>query len=57
MGQVIRAVEREGLRAMTVADKLEKRLRKHWNEATFAEWVSVTEQVDDLLTQSSRLRF
>lgn len=57
VGQVLRDVEREGLRTMTAADKLEKRLRKHWNEVTFAEWVSVTEQVDDLLTQSSRLRF
>lgn len=56
-GQVIRDVEREGLRAMMSADKLEKRLRRHWHEATFAEWVLVTEQVDDLLTQSSRLRF
>jgi len=56
-GQVIRDVERDGLRAMMAADKLEKRLRNHWNEATFAEWVLVTEQVDDLLAQSSRLRF
>jgi len=56
-GQVIGDLEREGLRAMTTADKLEKRLRQQWRDATFAEWVSATEQVERLLAQSHRLRF
>jgi hypothetical protein len=55
--KVIKDIEREAFRKLEAADKLEKRLRKHWEEADFAELVKVTEQMDDLLAQSERLRF
>ena len=55
--KVIKDVEREAFRKLVAADKLEKRLRKHWEEADFAELVRVTKQMDDLLTQSDQLRF
>lgn len=55
--QVVKDVEREALRAMTTAQQLEKRLRKRWNEAEFAEWVTTTEHADHLLEQSTQLRF
>lgn len=55
--KVIRDVEREALRKMEALQKLEKRLRKHWEEADFDEFVKVDEQMNDLLAQSHRLRF
>ena len=56
-GQVIADVEREALREMTAAEKLEKRLRKHWTEADFEQWVTVTQRAERLLEQSAQLRF
>ena len=55
--QVITDVEREALREMTAADRLEKRLRKHWTDAAFADWVTTTERAERLLEQSGQLRF
>lgn len=55
--KVIKDVEREAIRKMEVAEQVEKRLRKLWNEATFAEWVELNQQIDSLLAQSSQLRF
>jgi hypothetical protein len=57
VGQVIRDLEREALQAMTTAAKLEKRLTKQWRDATFADWVTATEQSERLLEQSAQLRF
>jgi hypothetical protein len=55
--QVLTDVEREALREMTAAEKLEKRLRKHWTEAAFEPWVTLTQRAEDLLAQSAQLRF
>lgn len=55
--KVIKDVEREALRKLEAVERLEKRLRKHWDEADFAELVQVDEQMNDLLAQSQRLRF
>jgi len=55
--KVIREVEREALRKMEALQMLGKRLRKRWEEADFAEFVKVDEQMNDLLAQSHRLRF
>src|SRR3990170_4001242 len=55
--QVITDVERDALREMVAAEKLEKRLRKHWTEAEFEPWVTVTQRAEGLLEQSARLRF
>jgi hypothetical protein len=55
--KVIRDVEREAFQKMKAADKLEKRLRKAWDEAIFDTWVVQEEQIASLLEQSSRLRF
>jgi hypothetical protein len=55
--QVITDVEREALREMTAAEKLEKRLNKRWTEAEFEQWVTVTQRADNLLEQSAQLRF
>ncbi len=56
-GQVLTDVEREALREMTAAEKLEKRLRKHWTEAEFESWVSLIQRAEGLLEQSAQLRF
>ena len=56
-GQVITDVEREALREMTAAEKLEKRLRRRWTEAEFEQWVTVTQRAERLLEQSPQLRF
>ncbi|MCI0353969.1 MAG: hypothetical protein L0099_02865, partial [Acidobacteria bacterium] len=56
-GQVITDVEREAWREMLAAEKLEKRLRKHWTEADFEQWVMVTQRAERLLEQSAQLRF
>ncbi len=55
--QVLLDVEREALRELTAVDRLEKRLRKHWTDAEFAEWVTTTERAERLLDQSGQLRF
>jgi len=55
--KVIQDVEREAFHKLEAVERLEKRLRKHWDEADFAEWVKVDEQMNDLLAQSHRLRF
>ena len=54
--QVITDVEREALRNMTAAEKLEKRLNKRWTETEFEQWVTVTQRADSLLEQSAQLR-
>jgi hypothetical protein len=54
--QVITDVEREALREMTAAEKLEKRLNKRWTETEFEQWVTVTQRAESLLTQSVQLR-
>ena len=55
--KVIRDVEREALQKLKGVEQLEKRLRKHWNETIFSEWVVLNQQSDHLLTQISQLRF
>ena len=55
--QVVKDVEREALRAMTAAARLEKRLRQCWTDSVFDEWVTLTEQAERLLEQSAQLRF
>jgi len=55
--QVLQDIEREALREMTAAEKLEKRLRKHWTEVEFEVWASVTQRAERLLEQSAQLRF
>jgi len=50
-------VEREAWREMAAAEKLEKRLGKHWTEAQFEQWVTVTQRAERLLEQSAQLRF
>jgi hypothetical protein len=55
--KVIHDVERETLQKLKVAEKLEKRLRKHWEEPIFAEWAALSEQCDGLLAQIDRLSF
>ena len=50
-------MEREALQALTTAQRLEKRLRKHWQEAEFNEWAAITERAERLLQQSAQLRF
>jgi hypothetical protein len=55
--KVIKEVEREALQKLKGAEHLEKRLRKHWNETVFAEWVELNEQFESLLMQITRLRF
>lgn len=57
VSKVIKDVERDALHQMEAAEKLEKRLRKRWDEAVFAELVQVDATMNDLLAQSHRLRF
>jgi hypothetical protein len=54
--QVITDLEREALRELTAAEKLEKRLGKRWTETEFEQWVAVTQRADSLLAQSVQLR-
>ena len=54
--KVIQDVEREALRKLEAVEKLEKRLRKHWDAAVFDELVQVDAQMNDLLAQSHQLR-
>ncbi len=55
--KVIKDVEREALRKLEAIENLEKRLRKHWDEAVFDDLVQVDQQMEDLLAQCSRLHF
>jgi Txe/YoeB family toxin of Txe-Axe toxin-antitoxin module len=55
--KVIRDVEREAFQKLKAIEQLEKRLRKHWNDAIFAEWVEFNEQFDGLVMQINQLRF
>ncbi len=55
--KVIRDVEREAFQRMKSAAKLEKRLRKTWEESVFEAWAVQEEQIANLVEQSSRLRF
>ena len=55
--QVIRDLEREAFQKLSVTEKLEKRLRKAWDEAVFAEWMKPYEQLEELLAQIDRLTF
>lgn len=54
--QVITDLEREALREMTAAEKLEKRLNKRWTAAEFEQWITVTQRAESLLEQSAQLR-
>ncbi len=53
----IHDVEREALQKLSVTEQLEKKLGEHWAEALFTEWVKPYEQMENLLTQISALRF
>ncbi len=55
--KVIKDVEREALRKLEAIENLEKRLRKHWDDADFDDLVQVDQQMEDLLAQCSRLHF
>jgi hypothetical protein len=55
--KVIKDVEREAFHKLESLEKVEKRLRKHWDEADFAQYVTLDEEMNDLLAQSHRLRF
>jgi hypothetical protein len=55
--KVIKDVEREALRKLEAIENLEKRLRKHWDDADFDNLVQVDQQMEDLLAQCSRLHF
>ena len=56
VGKVIGDVERDALRQMEAVEKLEKRLRKHWDVDVFAQLVQVDAQMASLLAQSQALR-
>lgn len=55
--QVIHDLEREALQKLKVTEKLEKQLRKAWDDAVFAEWMKPYEQFEELLAQINRLSF
>jgi len=55
--KVIKDLEREAFQKLKLVEQLEKRLRKHWSEAAFAEWVELNGQFDSLLTEINRLSF
>ncbi len=55
--QVVRDIEREALRELTAAERLEKSLRKRWSEPGFADWAATTARAERLLEQSAQLRF
>jgi hypothetical protein len=54
--KVFQDVQREALRKLEALEKLEKRLRKHWEDADFDNLVQVDQQMEALLAQSSRLQ-
>jgi hypothetical protein len=55
--KVIHDLEREAYRALKAAEQFEKNLRKHWDDAIFAEWVKPYEQFENLLAQINQLSF
>jgi hypothetical protein len=55
--KVIHDIEREAYRKLEEAEKLEKQLRKQWEEAVFTKWVELNEQFEDLLAQIKALTF
>jgi hypothetical protein len=55
--KVIHDVEREAIQKLKATGQLEKRLRKHWDDTVFAEWVKLNEQFDGLLMQINPLCF
>ena len=55
--QVVTDIEREALRELTTAERLEKQLRKRWSEPGFANWATTTERAERLVEQSAQLRF
>jgi len=55
--KVIHDVEREALQKLIVTEQLEKKLRKHWDEAVFTEWVKPYQQLENLLSQITPLCF
>jgi hypothetical protein len=55
--QVVVDLEREALRELTAAERLEKSLRKRWSESAFVDWAATTQRAERLLAQSAQLRF
>jgi hypothetical protein len=55
--KVIHDLEREAYQALKVAEQLEKKLLKHWDDAIFTEWVKPYEQFEKLLAQINQLSF
>jgi hypothetical protein len=55
--KVIHDIEREAYRKLEEAEKLEKQLRKQWDETVFAKWVELNEQFEDILAQIKALTF
>jgi hypothetical protein len=55
--KVIHDIEREAYRKLEEAEKLEKQLRKQWDDAVFTKWVEHNQQFEDLLTQINALTF
>jgi len=55
--KVIRDVEREAIQKLTAAEKLEKQLRKDWDETVFAKWAELNQQFEALLMQINALSF
>jgi len=55
--KVIKDVEREAIQKLKAAERLEKQLRKHWDEIVFAKWAELEEQFDELVMQIDQLCF
>jgi len=55
--KVIHDIEREAYRNLGEAEKLEKQLRKQWDDVFFAKWVELNEQFEYLLAQIKDLTF
>ena len=55
--KVIHDLEREAYRALKAIEQFEKKLRKQWDDAIFAEWVKPFEQFENLLIQINQLSF
>ena len=55
--KVIHDIEREAYRKLEESEKLEKQLRKQWEEAVFTKWVEHNQQFEDLLAQIKALTF
>ncbi len=55
--KVIKEVEREAIQKIKAAERLEKQLRKHWDEAVFTKWAEIETQFDELARQINTLSF